>query len=732
LSVPWTQLDSDCLLILDLDEDDSGGALSDIDYVDTVSCRLDSIHITDTDPDVFAYNPVEKLEIFFREAPPDGISEYIEAQVTSGVNITGSGTQHITLTGGTAPDYKELKTALQNLIYRNSSTNPTLGNREIAFVGNTNTITSDTAVAHIYLKDSYKSAGRDTVVQLCSDATAIELENYLSANATLGGSWDEELNTAGIFDPQTDKAGIYDYIVSSAECGEDTAHIAINVNPLPEVNLGNDTTLCHGTVLLLTPDNINAESYKWQDGNTAESYEAKVSGQYTLEVIDANGCANKDSIIISYFSQNEPTRIDTLVCKGKVINWSGVDIDTSGVFTNTTSDRNGCDSTAILHVEYSKYGSLTENDTLICQGQKIEWQGQQIDKNGDYEFTHIDAAGCDSTLILHVGLYPPVKVEIAGNTMICETGKTILIGGDYAKYKWSTGSNSKQIEVVSSGWYLLTITDEHGCNWNDSIYVSQVAPIEAKYSTEPENCYGYQDGKIKLESITGGVGNITGYLNGQEVDLKSEMINLKPDSYVLKLTDSLNCQKEIIINISAAKHIWCDIGKDINTMAGEELEIKLNHNITAVSKIEWMTYGKVVSSNESILRLKPISDTEIIVVVTDEKACEARDTMNIRIKEEIDIYIPNVFSPNGDGINDIYTIRGSKKIEYVESIDIFDRWGENIHHAEHIPFNSIKTPLWDGKYKGKGLLPGVYVYMLKVRANTGETIVKYGDLTLIK
>lgn len=368
VAVPWTHFDSDCLLILDLDEDDSSGALSDIDYVDTVSCKPDSIHITDIDPDVFAYNTVQKLDVFFRDIPPDGSSEYFIAQPTPGVNITGSGTQHITLTGGTAPDYKEMKAAMQNLLYRNNSVLPTQGERKIAFVGYTNTIISDTAIAHIYIKELPPSAGRDTVLQVCEDAPALILKNYLSPNSSLSGKWDGDLNTAGIFDPQTDKAGIFSYTVSSAECGSDTAHFTIKVNPKPQIFLGNDTTLCAGKTFILSAENTDALSYTWQDGSTDASFEVNISGIYSLRIIDLFGCINTDTISISYFAENDPTKIDTLLCKGKVINWHGQEIDTSGQFTYTTIDLNGCDSTTVLNVEYNNEALLSETDTLICMG----------------------------------------------------------------------------------------------------------------------------------------------------------------------------------------------------------------------------------------------------------------------------------------------------------------------------------------------------------------------------
>lgn len=95
-----------------------------------------------------------------------------------------------------------------------------------------------------------------------------------------------------------------------------------------------------------------------------------------------------------------------------------------------------------------------------------------------------------------------------------------------------------------------------------------------------------------------------------------------------------------------------------------------------------------------------------------------------------EIYIPNVFSPNGDGINDVFTVSPGPDLQILSmSGSIFDRWGNEV-------FSSAVTPFaWNGSFKGERLQPGVFVYLIEVKViRDGETFVKIfsGDLTLLQ
>lgn len=734
VAVPWTQLDNDCLLILDLDEDDSSNTLSDIDYTDTIHCKPDYIHITDIDTDVFAYNPVNSLEIFFKSSPLDGGNEFFEASPVPGVSISGSGTQHIVLSGGTSPDYKELREALQKIVYRNTSSNYTAGERKIAFVGYTNTIISDTAVAHLFITDHYKGAGKDTILQICSNEGPIELKDYLSEGASQTGNWSGTLTHQGFFDPKIDKEGTFKYIVQNQGCMPDTAIITIKVNPVPAFSLGNDTIICEGTDLILQADFSTALKYEWQDGSIGKTITVNQKGLYYLRITDYSGCVSTDSIKVDFYPiQIAPSISDSTVCYGRTIVWNGIIIDHQGDYHFKTYDKNGCDSTAILKVTYyTNAPVITYTDTILCHGERIDWNGMTISSSGTFEYLSTGQNQCDSLIKMTVSYYPAKKINIDGSKYFCEGSHTILDAGEYANFYWSTGANSHEITTGTPGWYTLFVVDENGCLNSDSVFVSMVTPIKADITSYPESCFDYNDGIIQVKNINGGLGKIKAFIDDKKIDIGSDISGLSPGQYLLSLIDSLGCKTDYTTKIDSATYYWCDLGEDIKIIDNLNLDIKLKHNVANVSAIKWYLNGVLTEENDTIFKTEIDKNSELIVFIYDDNQCEISDTLLITKGEVFQIYMPDVFSPDGDGINDIWSIKGSDLLQEIVSISIFDRWGENVYRNEKIKFDPYKTDLWDGKYKGRYLNPGVYVFVIKLLLKSGEMIIKHGDITIIK
>lgn len=96
-----------------------------------------------------------------------------------------------------------------------------------------------------------------------------------------------------------------------------------------------------------------------------------------------------------------------------------------------------------------------------------------------------------------------------------------------------------------------------------------------------------------------------------------------------------------------------------------------------------------------------------------------------------DVYAPNAFSPNGDGINDAFTLFGNEKIEAIENLTIFDRWGGMVFYAEGIAPNDLSKG-WTGEWRGKQANQGVYTWMATVKLADGTNKLLAGDVTLLR
>ena len=104
--------------------------------------------------------------------------------------------------------------------------------------------------------------------------------------------------------------------------------------------------------------------------------------------------------------------------------------------------------------------------------------------------------------------------------------------------------------------------------------------------------------------------------------------------------------------------------------------------------------------------------------------------MVLQVLNERKIYIPNIFTPNNDGVNDLFTIQSDNAIELIRSFRVYNRWGTVVFEARNFPPNS--NVAWNGFYNGRLLNPGVYVYVIDVDFLDGLSQSYSGDVTLLR
>ena len=117
------------------------------------------------------------------------------------------------------------------------------------------------------------------------------------------------------------------------------------------------------------------------------------------------------------------------------------------------------------------------------------------------------------------------------------------------------------------------------------------------------------------------------------------------------------------------------------------------------------------------------------MTIIDQYDC-VFDTIFYVDQKKCSVYIPNTFSPNGDGANDIFYVRGSGLFA-IKNLRILNRWGEVIFQKSNVNANDISEG-WNGTYKGEMLLPDVFVYMIDVVCNNNTTLTYKGNITLIR
>jgi gliding motility-associated-like protein len=127
---------------------------------------------------------------------------------------------------------------------------------------------------------------------------------------------------------------------------------------------------------------------------------------------------------------------------------------------------------------------------------------------------------------------------------------------------------------------------------------------------------------------------------------------------------------------------------------------------------------------------QPRTPVDYVVTVKNQYGCTASDTVSVKLEcSENFVFIPNSFTPNNDGKNDLFYIKG-KGIGIIKSLLIYNRWGEIIFERKNFNIDD-KAAAWNGKFKGLIVPPGSYVYFAEMQCETGQPIIKKGTVTVL-
>lgn len=118
--------------------------------------------------------------------------------------------------------------------------------------------------------------------------------------------------------------------------------------------------------------------------------------------------------------------------------------------------------------------------------------------------------------------------------------------------------------------------------------------------------------------------------------------------------------------------------------------------------------------------------------VIDSRGCTGSNEIFVLVRKTRDIGIPNAFSPNGDGHNDLLTVIPGPAVQSIQKFQIFDRYGTLVWEESNISPAQAQITGWDGTYKGKPAMVDVYVMLLRVEYIDGQVIQRIADVTLIK
>ncbi len=292
-------------------------------------------------------------------------------------------------------------------------------------------------------------------------------------------------------------------------------------------------------------------------------------------------------------------------------------------------------------------------------------------------------------------------------------------------------------ELDMTGIYVDTFISSFGC---DSIVtldlIVQPEPnIQASFSTVALSCNDIEDGQIQLQTLTNGNPPFLFYLDQNPIEnlinTDSLITNLAAGIYEIQIVDRFGCSFEGTIDLSSPPAFSIDLGEDRNILLGESVKIDVQ-STEPIDFYNWLPNGLIDCSVDcSPLEWTPSEDTYLQLSAINASGCIATDDLQIRITEVRQVYIPNAFSPNGDGSNDYFTVYANlPNVQAVEQLQVFDRWGGIVFSKSNFAPNDPSIA-WDGTVNGKALNNGLYTYVAKVRFLDQVIKVYAGEVNLL-
>ena len=355
---------------------------------------------------------------------------------------------------------------------------------------------------------------------------------------------------------------------------------------------------------------------------------------------------------------------------------------------------------------------------------------------GSYEIVGKDARGCRSILDIEINEgAPPMIIDATSTPESCdEDNGTITvnaIGG--TGQLWYGVSNppasaSNTLNSLSSGNYIVYVGDDNNCLDSIEVEIETTEPLVIEEVELISSECGEPTAMVIIEA-NGGFGGLSYSVNDEEYYSSNTILNLSNQNYVIYVQDEAGCTVSEPINIVGPSPLIIESILSTPATCGEEGG-SLSFNVSGGTGVICISLSGNTSTpcGNQILGLLPGSQH---IEIEDELGCKLDTTVHV-LQSKCPVYVPNAFSPNGDGINEdfrIFTVEGIEA--QIVLFMVFDRWGEHIYEAYDFSIHS-SSQWWDGTFKGEGMSPGVYAYYIEIRFENGDTETFEGGISLIK
>lgn len=540
--------------------------------------------------------------------------------------------------------------------------------------------------------------------------------------------------------------------------------VRVTINPSQRISLIADgpVIFCGGDSVGFSVAG-NFASYNWSTGATTPTITVTQTFSYSLTAIDGNGCEYvSDTVAVNASGAGPVIALDSLrnvSCAGLAdgylqisasagtpgytYRWSTNPQQTTpaisnlaaGAYSITVTDQLFCETTAqyVITAPAPMSISLNQITDASCNGvsdgsvavavsggtpaYNFSWSTspQQTSATasglaaGSYTVTVTDQNGCTIAGSYTVGLLPQTLAVMLDSVVDASCHNTadgiiqvVATGGTpQYSYRWNTSPAQFTSTAVNlfGGAYEVTVTDASGCTVSGQYTVGAPAPIIVTASVVNATCHGDSDGSITAAATGGSAPYSFLWMEGTS---GTQLAGLRAGSYTVTVTDAANCSEAETFAVNEPPLLNLVVSpRDTSVFRGASFTYFTSVN-TGTS-ITWQPATFLSCTDCFSPAVTPLDSIAYFITATDANGCSDADTVIIRMLPNKILNIPNAFSPNGDGVNDVFTVwsPATKRIK----LAIFDRWGSLVFVGE-----DVTSVSWDGTFHGKLLDPAVFVY----------------------
>ncbi len=325
------------------------------------------------------------------------------------------------------------------------------------------------------------------------------------------------------------------------------------------------------------------------------------------------------------------------------------------------------------------------------------------------------------------------ELNLGNDTAICKQQNFLLDATipncPNCLYQWSTGENTPKVVVTPSVTtrYRVRVTATDACEIADDIDIEIVtSPDSAAYSITSPRCYNGKDGVIALEYARGGTPPYSLAVGLDTFKRQIFIPNQASGNRQVWLIDRRGCKLPTTVYVPNPDQFQLTMSPDQEVIIGDSFHLfaRVNH------KLDTFFWSEPWIRNLDTFAFPKESKVYGITVI-DSLGCKASGATQVTVRKNTDYYAPNIFSPNNDGVNDFFLLYGGKFVKTINNLRIFSRWGDQVFESTQV-FPARDDAGWDGRFAGKEMPNGVYVYTAQLRFLDGHVEHIEGDLVLMR